>query len=54
MPAAVPADLALTERQKQVLLEIYDSFRRENTERAESTTTAVESDDTAATTDAAS
>jgi hypothetical protein len=27
---AVLADSALTERQKQVLLEIYDSFRREN------------------------
>ncbi len=27
---AVLADEALTERQKQVLLEIYDSFRREN------------------------
>jgi transcriptional regulator with XRE-family HTH domain len=30
---AVLADLELTERQKQVLLEVYDSFRREN-ERA--------------------
>jgi hypothetical protein len=27
---AVLADDGLTERQKQVLLEIYDSFRREN------------------------
>ncbi|GAA3222916.1 helix-turn-helix transcriptional regulator [Actinocorallia longicatena] len=27
---AVRADLALTERQKQVLLDIYDSFRKEN------------------------
>src|SRR4051812_18596504 len=30
--AAVMGDAALTERQKQVLLEIYDSFRRENDE----------------------
>jgi transcriptional regulator with XRE-family HTH domain len=30
--AAVMGDGALTERQKQVLLEIYDSFRRENDE----------------------
>jgi transcriptional regulator with XRE-family HTH domain len=32
VPAAVHADANLTERQKQVLLEIYDSFRRENDE----------------------
>ena len=32
VPAAVHGDQALTERQKQVLLEIYDSFRRENDE----------------------
>ena len=32
VPAAVHADASLTERQKQVLLEIYDSFRRENDE----------------------
>jgi transcriptional regulator with XRE-family HTH domain len=30
--AAVMGDAALTERQKQVLLEIYESFRRENDE----------------------
>ncbi len=30
VPDAVLADEGLTERQKQVLLEIYDSFRREN------------------------
>ncbi|MHB2023054.1 MAG: helix-turn-helix domain-containing protein [Mycobacteriales bacterium] len=30
VPPAVLADLNLNERQKQVLLEIYDSFRREN------------------------
>jgi hypothetical protein len=28
--AAIRADLILTERQKQVLLDIYDSFRKEN------------------------
>jgi transcriptional regulator with XRE-family HTH domain len=28
--AAIHSDLALSERQKQVLLEIYDSFRKEN------------------------
>ncbi len=28
--AAIHADLVLSERQKQVLLEIYDSFRKEN------------------------
>jgi len=33
VPAAVHSDASLTERQKQVLLEIYDSFRRENEER---------------------
>ena len=32
VPNAVLADPGLTERQKQVLLEIYDSFRRENEE----------------------
>ena len=30
---AIVGDAALTERQKQVLLEIYESFRRENDER---------------------
>ena len=30
--AAILGDAALTERQKQVLLEIYESFRRENEE----------------------
>jgi transcriptional regulator with XRE-family HTH domain len=34
VPNAVLADPGLTERQKQVLLEIYDSFRRENEESA--------------------
>jgi len=32
--AAIHADLVLSERQKQVLLEIYDSFRKENEGRA--------------------
>jgi transcriptional regulator with XRE-family HTH domain len=32
--AAILADAALTERQKQVLLEIYESFRKENAIRA--------------------
>jgi transcriptional regulator with XRE-family HTH domain len=43
VPAAIHGDEALTERQKQVLLEIYDSFRRENAENAtapDSTTSA--------------
>ena len=31
--AAILADTGLTERQKQVLLEIYESFRRENAAR---------------------
>jgi transcriptional regulator with XRE-family HTH domain len=31
--AAILADAGLTERQKQVLLEIYESFRRENAAR---------------------
>jgi transcriptional regulator with XRE-family HTH domain len=30
VPIAIRADPAITERQKQVLLEIYDSFRKEN------------------------
>ena len=30
MVDAVRADTTLTERQKQVLLDIYESFRREN------------------------
>jgi transcriptional regulator with XRE-family HTH domain len=35
--AAVLADAMLTERQKQVLLEIYESFRRENDENPNAT-----------------
>jgi transcriptional regulator with XRE-family HTH domain len=31
VPAAILGDTTITERQKQVLLEVYDSFRRENT-----------------------
>lgn len=30
VPAVILADAAVTERQKQVLIEIYNSFRREN------------------------
>lgn len=30
IPAAILADASITERQKQVLLDIYESFRREN------------------------
>jgi len=30
VPAAILADVTITERQKQVLLEVYDSFRKEN------------------------
>jgi len=30
IPAAILGDSTITERQKQVLLEIYESFRREN------------------------
>ena len=46
--AAVLGDAALTERQKQVLLEIYESFRRENDESglAPAPETAAPSDDT--------
>src|SRR3954449_8494858 len=33
VPTAVLGDPGITERQKQVLLEIYESFRRENAER---------------------
>jgi transcriptional regulator with XRE-family HTH domain len=37
VPAALLADTAITERQKQVLLEIYESFRRENAAMGEPT-----------------
>ena len=39
VPTAVLGDPGITERQKQVLLEIYDSFRRENEESNSSTAT---------------
>ena len=39
VPNAVLGDPGITERQKQVLLEIYDSFRRENEESATPETT---------------
>ena len=47
---ALLADPGLTERQKQVLLEIYDSFRRENAAAAPSATTAAEGDEAVAVT----
>lgn len=43
---AVLADPELTERQKQVLLDIYESFRRENEARARVTSEDTEDDDT--------
>lgn len=48
VPSAVMGDAALTERQKQVLLEIYESFRRENDENP-SGPTAVKAEPAAAT-----
>ena len=42
VPSAVMGDQALTERQKQVLLEIYESFRRENDESPAEPVTPVE------------
>jgi transcriptional regulator with XRE-family HTH domain len=42
VPTAVLGDPAITERQKQVLLEIYESFRHENAERTDSETDAAE------------
>ena len=51
VPAAVHADVALTERQKQVLLEIYDSFRRENDENPTTEPTADEPVDATGTSD---
>ena len=47
--AAVMGDAALTERQKQVLLEIYESFRRENDENPTATTPAEAPADSSAT-----
>jgi len=40
IPAAILADVTITERQKQVLLEVYDSFRRENAANATDQTAA--------------
>jgi transcriptional regulator with XRE-family HTH domain len=51
VPAAVHADVNLTERQKQVLLEIYDSFRRENDETPAAAPTSAEDEPVAATAD---
>ncbi len=46
VPDAVRADVELTERQKQVLLDVYESFRRENVAakaaQSNSTTTSIE------------
>jgi transcriptional regulator with XRE-family HTH domain len=50
VPTAVLGDAAITERQKQVLLEIYESFRRENAEQPEAEP--VRPEDTTATDDA--
>lgn len=44
---AVVADTELTERQKQVLLDVYESFRRERPTQAESTEAQVIVDDVA-------
>jgi len=52
--AAVLGDAMLTERQKQVLLEIYESFRRENDENPTATTPAEAPADSSATPPAAS
>jgi len=52
--AAVMGDAALTERQKQVLLEIYESFRRENDENPTATTSAEAPANSSATPPAAS
>jgi transcriptional regulator with XRE-family HTH domain len=52
IPAAVVGDVTITERQKQVLLEIYESFRRENAGHSGATGSALASaaePDTAAT-----
>ena len=42
--AAILGDTGLTERQKQVLLEIYESFRRENAAREDAADLAVEAE----------
>jgi transcriptional regulator with XRE-family HTH domain len=44
--AAMLGDTGLTERQKQVLLEIYESFRRENAAREATESPAAEPDPT--------
>jgi transcriptional regulator with XRE-family HTH domain len=46
--AAILGDAGLTERQKQVLLEIYESFRRENAARVPPEDTAAEGDEESA------
>ena len=47
VPTAVLGDPGITERQKQVLLEIYDSFRRENEESPSVPDDSVTAEDTA-------
>lgn len=42
--AAILGDTGLTERQKQVLLEIYESFRRENAAREDAADLAAEAE----------
>jgi transcriptional regulator with XRE-family HTH domain len=52
VPNAVLGDPGITERQKQVLLEIYDSFRRENEEHPPAETAAADVESTAVPADA--
>lgn len=42
IPAAILGDTTITERQKQVLLEIYESFRGENTQPAATSASAAQ------------
>lgn len=51
--AVILADPSINERQKQVLLQIYDSFRKENAAEAADAVQAVQVTDTAGTADAA-
>ncbi|MFD0143953.1 MULTISPECIES: helix-turn-helix domain-containing protein [unclassified Streptomyces] len=51
--AVILADPSINERQKQVLLQIYDSFRKENAAEAAEAVQAVQVTDTAGTADAA-
>jgi transcriptional regulator with XRE-family HTH domain len=51
VPTAVLGDPGITERQKQVLLEIYDSFRKENEERDDAVAADTPADPAAASVD---